>query len=82
MDRVSEAVMGKGMGVREKRKGGQHGSAVVVVYLGHGELEETHGRLGSCGDGVALQAVLERGGVRGGEVVARCGGEEGHGDVL
>ena len=78
---MSELVMGKGMGVREKRKGGQHGSAVVVVYLGHGELEETHGRLGFCGDGVALQAVLERGGVGvrgGGEVWRKCE----HGGVL
>ena len=33
---------------------------MVVVYLGHGELEETHGGLRLCGVGVALQAVLER----------------------
>ena len=39
-DRVSEAVMEKRVRAREKRKGGQHGSAVVVVYLGHGGLEE------------------------------------------
>ena len=38
---MSEAVMGKRMRAREERKEGQHGLAVVVVYLGHGELEET-----------------------------------------
>ena len=30
---------------------------MVVVYLGHGELEETHGGLRLCGDGVALQVI-------------------------
>ena len=53
--------MGKRMRAREERKEGQHGLAVVVVYLGHGELEETHGRPGFHGEGSALQAVHERG---------------------
>ena len=52
--------MGKRVQAREKRRGGQHGSAVVVVYLGHGELEGGHGRLWLRGYGSALLAVHER----------------------
>ena len=58
---VSAGFMGKRVQAREKRRGGQHGSAVVVVYLGHGELEGGHGRLRLRGYGSALLAVHERG---------------------
>ena len=38
----------------------QHGQAVVVAYLGHGELEETHGGLRPCSPGLGFLAVHER----------------------
>ena len=43
----------------EERKRGQHGSAGIVFYLGHGELEDGHGRQWLRSYGSALLAVHE-----------------------
>jgi hypothetical protein len=76
-------VQGEEKGGREKGRGGQHGQAVVVAYLGHGELEEGDGDPGLRGLGPGLLAVHkgEGSGVRG-ERQRRCGELQGTGGVL
>ena len=76
---------GEEKGGREKGRGGQHGRAVVVVYLGHGELEEEDGDPRLLGLGPGLLAVHKgegngvRGRGRGGGAVRRSAG---HGRLL
>ena len=57
---MSAGFMEKRVQAREKRKGKRHGTAVIVFYLGHGELEDGHRRQWLRSYGSALLAVHER----------------------
>ena len=58
--RVSAGCKGKRLGAEGSDGEKQHGLAVVVAYLGHGELEEGHGGLRPCCLGLGCQAAHER----------------------
>ena len=57
---VSAGCKGKGKEAEGSDGEKQHCLAVVVAYLGHGELEEGHGGLRPCCLGLGCQAAHER----------------------